>query len=154
MCPNDVYVSASAINSIFAVANVHKLDFFHPSLSYCSYWSFEHLLNKPGFIVRQAPHIEAIMPGFSNRAFACLQQIPAISKSAYGYANKLWPYIANKNALTTAIIDSVVIRHMRPVRSNVQVFADGSSAYDHSNAVSQYIEENKLFLTNSLIIKY
>lgn len=135
----DTLIRSSDVEYLFALAISSGLDFFHPSLSLCSYGTHEHLFNRPGSMVRKVPHIEGIFPGFSARAISHLKQYPNLSTSSYGLDAHLWPAIAEKHQFETAVIDAVTIRHVRPVRSGTLLFSNGLTARQETEAVKAFV---------------
>jgi len=136
---DDTFIRSSDIQYLFALAACHGLDFFHPSLSACSYYTHSHLVNKPGSIVRCVPHIEGIFPGFSSKAVDCLKSHTGISTSGYGLDVYLWPEVAKRNGLRTAVIDAVMTRHCRPVRTGTIQYSNGFTSRDETEYVRQYV---------------
>ena len=147
---DDVFVTSSDINMLFSIAVSHQLDFYHPSLSRCSFFSNMALLHRYGSFVRKVDHIECIFPGFSANALACLKKFPCLSMSGYGMDVALWPEIASSQDMITAIVDKVIVRHMRPITSGECTFSNGLTARQETFAVRDFVRSNKsLFSTGS-----
>lgn len=143
---DDVFATSSDINKLFSIAITHHLDFYHPSLSRCSFYTHHSMLHSPGSLVRQANHIEGIFPGFSANSLACLRKIPCVSISGYGLDISLWPQIALSHEFSTAIVDAVVVRHMRPVASGERIYSNGLTAREESIAVRDFVKCNQAML--------
>lgn len=147
---DDVFVASSDINKLFSVAVSHQLDFYHPSLSRCSFCTHGSLLHRQGSVVRKVDHIECIFPGFSATALASLKKFPCLSLSGYGYDVGLWPAIGSSQDMVTALVDAVIVRHMRPVDSGERIYSNGLTARQESLTVQEFIRSNQsLFSTIS-----
>jgi hypothetical protein len=147
---DDVFVTSSDINRLFSVAVSHQLDFYHPSLSRCSFCTHGSLLHKQGSVVRKVDHIEGIFPGFSANALASLKKFPCLSLSGYGFDVGLWPAIASSQDMVTALVDAVIVRHMRPVDSGERIYSNGLTARQEALAVREFLRTSQsLFSVSS-----
>jgi len=127
---HDIEISFSQINTLLAIGNANGLHSFAPALSRDSYYSFRHLLEHPGSEVRPVDFVEIMFPFYDAQLFLYCARNFGGTVTAYGMDEFAIP--ASQKILgleKTAVIDSVVARHLRPVASHKRSYANGLSAY-------------------------
>lgn len=127
---DDIELSWSDINRLLAIGREHGLDIFQPSLTPDSHYSHKCFLNpgRPG--VRPSPWIEVMMPFYRSELFLSGGPYYAESISSWGLDQFVMPMLQKLMGMNkAAIIDSVVVRHGRPITSDDKVFSNGLTAH-------------------------
>lgn len=118
MPDEDVLLSTGGINELFEKTKQLNLDLSQPSIeksnkSFPSWGIFTH---KEGSDVVYSNFIEITCPCFSKRGLiACIESFPK-SKSGWGL-DIVWPKLIGDNGANIAIINCIVAKHTRKIRS-------------------------------------
>jgi hypothetical protein len=135
---DDHLISVSDINKLLFIAATEKLDVFQPSLSQDSYYDNRQFINKPGYIILQAPWVEVMCPFYSMDIFMAFVPYCTNNISGTGLDVYLVPtiqYILGKN--NTAVIHAVQIKHCRPVRTGERVFSNQKTSVQEIQEMQQ-----------------
>lgn len=112
---DDLSASTDTINRMFALFHGFGLSLAQPALTADSFYSWQHLLQRPEFALRHVNFVEVMAPVFTRLS---LQQCLATFKespSGWGL-DFVWPHLcANGSGRDIAIIDRTPIRHARPI---------------------------------------
>lgn len=131
----DIKISVSTINKLFEVASKDELDFFQASLSHCSFYSHDFLLNNPFKKIEKVPFVEVMMPGLSKKVVAEIVNLNLYSISGWGMDFCLFPYIEKKiKAHGQYCIHECIATHTKPVESHNMKFSNGKSANEELEA--------------------
>lgn len=135
---DDVEISTEAINALFETAEREKLEISQPGLTADSYFSAVHLLRSPSFRLRYASYVEVMFPCLSRAAL--MRVLPYASDSPTGVGlDLIWARLEADNRNRAAIIDTIEMRHTRPVGSVIakKLSAEGRSNRAIGDAVLQ-----------------
>lgn len=143
---DDITITISQINQLFAIAEQHSLDQFAPSLSRDSVFTHAHTLchNKG---VRKVQWVEVMMPGFSKRFVD--QMLPLYNdlydtynlKSSWGLDTHVFPAVNSSINGGCAIIDDIIVKHHRAIRSEDIQFSNGRRAIEEAAIIWSKINE-------------
>lgn len=145
MYDDDIEIKISDIEKVFDIAEQHQLDLFAPSLSNDSHHTFNFTLNK-GNGIRNVDWVEIMMPHFSkkflNEFQIHLNKLSSFNmKSGWGFDIALSPYILKKISGSCAIIDDVIAKHNRPIRTPGKVFSNGLTPGEELEIVNNYLNQ-------------
>lgn len=118
MPDEDVLLSTSGINELFGKTRQLNLDLSQPSIekSGKSFPSWDVFTHKAGSDIVYSNFIEITCPCFSRRGLiACIESFPK-SKSGWGL-DIVWPKLIVDNGANIAIINCIVAKHTRKIRS-------------------------------------
>jgi hypothetical protein len=113
---DDISASADAIEAVFHLAQRHGLDVCQPTLTADSYYSYLETLHLPGFEVRFSNMVEIMAPCLSTAHLRKFLPLMAGSMSGFGL-DMVWGRLEASAARRCAFLDSVQVRHTRPVGS-------------------------------------
>jgi len=116
MPDSDIDISCDDINDMFEKANILGLDLGQPSVekSDVSFPSWEQFIHKEGIDVVMTNFVEVMCPLFSR--YALIKCLNTFSKSQSGWGLDLvWAKLVN-NGNNMAILNSITIKHTRPVK--------------------------------------
>lgn len=99
-------------NALFAACRRHSLDLAQPAIEGEAAHAITHPV--PGCRLRYTNFVEVMCPVFSRRALQALQSCFGESRSGWGL-DLLWQHLLPAT-WPVAIIDSVRVRHCRPLR--------------------------------------
>jgi hypothetical protein len=113
---DDVEITTEAINTLFETAESEKLEIAQPGLTADSYFSAIHHLRSPSFRLRYSSYVEVMFPCLSRAAL--LRVLPYASDTPTGQGlDLIWARLEPDNRKRAAIIDTIEMRHTRPVGS-------------------------------------
>lgn len=111
---DDLDMTADDIEAIFAAMRRHDLDVAQPALSWDSYFSHFSVLACPGFTLRYVNFVEIMAPCLRRDVLEKILPDFAHTMSGYGL-DYIWCRLSEDPHRRAAILDSVPIRHTRPV---------------------------------------
>lgn len=111
---DDIQAATTDVVALFEAMRHDRLSVGQPSLSPDSYFSWIALLNLPSFRLRYVNAIEVMMPCLGRDALK--QALPLFAQSSSGWGiDFIWTRMEPDNRYKAAILDTVVMRHTRPV---------------------------------------
>jgi hypothetical protein len=116
---DDVSISTFDINKLFKTANEYNLALCQPSMK--GYISHNITLPVEGNILRYTNFVEVLAPLFNLETLLKVYQTFDLNYSGWGY-DYLWPYLLNYPQDKIAIIDNIIMTHVRPVGNNYSRF--------------------------------
>lgn len=121
---DDIEVTTDQLNEIFKIAKKHRLEMFQPSLTRDSFFSHPQLLQKKSNKeIRRTHFVEVMMPFFSKNALEKCLPTFSYNESSWGLDLIVWPQIVGPKNIH--VVDSVAVRHTRPVQSFTQKLSNG-----------------------------
>ncbi len=118
LADDDVEISVETINRLFEIAEQEGLEVCQPGMTANSYFSFIHHLQSPSFRLRYTPYVEVMFPCLSRAALK--RVLPYFEDSPSGMGLDLvWARLEADNRFRAAVIDSLAMRHTRPLGSAV-----------------------------------
>lgn len=111
---DDVDASADVVAQMFALSRHHGLEICQPSLSVDSYFSHLPYVQSKSFELRYSSAIELMVPCLSARCLARALPLFKTTRSGFGM-DGVWTRLLDENVRTSAILDSISVRHTRPV---------------------------------------
>ncbi len=122
---DDIAANAADINRLIDLGRRHGLALFQPALDDQSYYSHLITLRHPSFAVRFTNFIEIMVPVLSRDLLKLALPTIAEMRSGFGL-DFVWPEMAARmgppGQPRVAIIDSVTVRHTRPVGGGLHAF--------------------------------
>ena len=138
----DIIISWKDIKTCFSMASMHSLDMFQPSLSLDSYYSHEHLLNKPGYFLEQVEFTEIMMLGISRRLLEAWAETKIFNISGWGIDNHLLPRLITNNSFNPpTLIHNSIGKHCKPVESSERIFSNSKTALIEMNELKMLLGE-------------
>jgi len=126
---DDIELAWSDLNRLLAIAAAHGLDAFQAALSPDSFHDHPRFVARAGSELREVDWIEVMMPFYRTAVFLAGEAFFARSISSYGLDQFVLPTLHRlAGRERVAVIDSVVVRHARPITSDGKVFANGLTA--------------------------
>jgi hypothetical protein len=111
---DDLECRGADINRMFELFQDEQLQLAQPSLTHDSYFSFPATLHNPLFRMRRTSFVEVMAPCFSRDALQVL--LPTFNTNLSGWGiDFLWPTLLPQARDGIAILDSIQIRHTRPI---------------------------------------
>jgi hypothetical protein len=111
---DDLETSKAQINLLFDIMRARGLQVAQPSLTWRSYFGHITTLQNHNFQLRYTNYVEVMAPCFS--AAVLTQALPLFNQNLSGWGlDFVWPKFVQQPAREIAIIDSVAVRHTRPV---------------------------------------
>ena len=118
LADDDVEISVETINRLFEIAEQEGLEVCQPGMTANSYFSFIHHLQSPSFRLRYTPFVEVMFPCLSRAALS--RVLPFFDDSPSGMGlDLIWARLAPDNWFRAAVVDSLAMRHTRPLGSAV-----------------------------------
>jgi hypothetical protein len=111
---DDLDMRAADIEGVFAAMRRHDLDVAQPSLSWDSYFSHFSVLSCPGFTLRYVNFVEIMAPCLRRDVLEKILPEFAHTMSGFGL-DYVWCRLSDHPHLRAAILDSIAIRHTRPI---------------------------------------
>ncbi|MDB5540623.1 MAG: hypothetical protein JWQ89_2350 [Devosia sp.] len=127
---DDVDISVETINRLFEISEQEGLQLSQPGLTANSYFSAIHHLQSPSFRLRYTPYVEVMFPCLSRAALTRILPYAGDSPSGSGL-DLIWARLEPDNRFRAAIVDTLAMRHTRPVGS---VLAGKVKEAGHDNA--------------------
>lgn len=111
---DDIDCRGRDIDALFAITRRERLALTQPALTVDSYWSHAITLKCPFIQARVTNFVEIMVPCFEHDFLTkCLPTFDA-NLSGHG-VEFLWSRLSQDNGCPMAIIDSISVRHTRPV---------------------------------------
>ncbi len=121
---DDIHISTADLTRLFQIGDALDLALWQAALSRDSKDPWKHLFVVDGSLVRRCNVVEIMMPIFSREALRlCWDSFPKCY-SAWGL-DSAWPTILKHRP--RAIVDAVVAKHLRPVRSQNRRMPNGKT---------------------------
>lgn len=111
---DDLDMGAADIEAIFAAMRRYDLDVAQPALSWDSYFSHFSVLACPGFTLRYVNFVEIMAPCLRRDVLEKILPDFAHTQSGFGL-DYVWCRLSDDPHRRAAILDSIPIRHTRPV---------------------------------------
>jgi hypothetical protein len=123
---DDIATTTACINRLFDIAEKYALDVAQPSLTWDSYYAHFVTLQNPRFELRWTNYVEVMVPLL--RTDLVRRIFPAFAGRRFGAGlDYLWSRWMIEPRYRTAVIDSVAVRHTRPVgKGNLSGSANGA----------------------------
>jgi len=116
MPDEDILLEPDKIDEFFALMEENNLDLAQPSVlkSDDSFPSWDRFIHVEGEDIIPTDFVEIMCPAFSNRALReCIESFP-LSLSGWGL-DLAWAKILMDAGMKLAIVNSIVVKHTRPV---------------------------------------
>lgn len=113
---DDIEITTEAINTLFETAARERLELAQPGLTPDSYFSAIHHLRSASFRLRYTTYVEVMFPCLSRAALMRLLPYAADTPTGFGL-DLIWARLEADNRYRAAIIDTISMRHTRPVGS-------------------------------------
>lgn len=116
---DDIEINAECIDALFSYVRTGLLQLAQPALTWDSYFSHRLTLACPGFLHRNTNLVEVMAPVLSTKLLATLLPLFRDTRSGFGL-DWYWQTLVPEPAREIAIIDSLKVRHARPLRRNLR----------------------------------
>lgn len=123
----DITFSELTINKLFDLTQKFNLDLSQPSLDPDSHISWLITLNNPDTSVRITNFVEVMCPLFKTSFLKKVLWTFNLNYSSWGL-DFLWSSLSEENKL--GIIDSVVVKHERPISSHEWILPNNLNAHE------------------------
>jgi hypothetical protein len=111
---DDLETSQDQINQLFEIMRARQLQVAQPALTWNSFFGHLTTLQNPKFELRYTNYVEVMAPCFS--AAVLKRAVPLFNQNLSGWGlDFIWPKLVPQPTRDIAIIDSVTVRHTRPV---------------------------------------
>ena len=119
---DNIAIGTAQLNRLFQIGDALELALWQAALSPNSKDPWRHLFVVPDSLLRRCNVVEVMMPIFSREALRlCWDSFPRCY-SAWGL-DSAWPVILGRRP--RAIVDAIVAKHLRPVRSQNRRMPNG-----------------------------
>jgi hypothetical protein len=143
---DDISADVAAINRLIEIRAEHRLEVCQPSLDDHSYYSHLITLRHPSFTLRHTNFVEIMVPLVSRAILK--KTLPMIERTRSGFGmDFVWPKMAaeisGEATRSSAVIDSVSVRHTRPVGGSLHKMMQklgGRSVLDEMSIALEGIE--------------
>ena len=126
---DDVVLSVADLNRLLHLAGCHDLHAFSASLSHDSEYTHRWSLTQPHRVLREVDWVEVMMPFYRGELFLAGAPHYDGNVSSWGIDRYLIPTLQQLDGMTrTAIVDAVMVSHVRPVTSGRAVYRNGLTA--------------------------
>lgn len=133
---DDIETSIGAMNTLLTTARAHRLDAFQASIHPDSFYSHSFNVHQPGKEIAYVNWIEIMMPFYRKNLFDAAHDFYATNISSYGIDNYAIPFYQQILSLNkTAVIHSVMIKHLKPVTDGSKIFSNGLTARQEGERV-------------------
>ncbi len=133
---DDLAISISGINQLFAIAYQENLDAFQPATTSESFMSHAFTLQKPDIIWEPTHWVEIMCPFYRKNIFDAAAEFYPSCISSYGIDRYAIPYfqklLGNDK---TAIIHAVPVTHLKPITNGNRSFSNGLSAIEEGELI-------------------
>lgn len=116
---DDIEAKAESVEALFAYVRRFDFQLAQPALTLDSYFSHRLTLACPGFLHRYTNLVEIMAPVVSARLLTELLPFFRNTRSGFGL-DWYWQSLVPEPARQIAIIDSLTVRHGRPLRQNLR----------------------------------
>ena len=135
---DDIVLSVSQLNLALALGRRANLDAFSPTLSGDSFFSHPWTVTRGKRTYREEGWVEIMMPFYRGSLFLAGRDFYRGNISSWGVDCYLIPMLQQISGETrTAVLDTVVARHVRPVTSGDRVFKNGLMAHQEMEAMRE-----------------
>jgi hypothetical protein len=110
---DDLATTAADILRLFRIAEEQRLKIAQPALEHESYFTHACLLQHKGFVLRHVNFIEMMCPIF--RSDVLLELAPLFELGFESGIDLVWSALVHDAPKDFAVIDSIPVRHTRPV---------------------------------------
>ena len=110
---DDLAIDATSMAQLFRIADAQGLKIAQPALDHKSYFTYACLLQHKGFTLRHVNFIEMMCPFF--RSDVLLDVAFLFELGFESGIDLIWSALAHEAPQDFAVIDSVPVRHTRPV---------------------------------------
>jgi hypothetical protein len=121
----DISFNPNDLNNLFTIAKEYDLDICQPSLSEDSHISWKITQHNPNTKVRLTNFVEVMCPLFKSSFLKEVLWTLNLNYSSWGL-DFLWGSLAKENKM--GIIDSIVVKHERPVASHEWLLPNNQNA--------------------------
>lgn len=142
---DDISATTEDLNRLFEIGTANNFQLYQPALDEYSYYSHLVCLQHPSFTFRYTNFVEIMVPVVSREVLKRTLAMLENTRSGFGI-DFVWPKIAAEISGSpfkgTAIIDSVSVRHTRPVGGSLHKFISevgGKSALDEMNTSLSHV---------------
>jgi hypothetical protein len=111
---DDIEANSASIAEMFRLMALHDLALAQPALTHDSYFSILLCLQSPSFRLRYADVIEIMVPCLRRDLLRIVLPLFRDTRSGFGL-DFIWTRLLPDNKRKSAILDSVTVRHTRPV---------------------------------------
>jgi len=143
---DDIYTNACTISKMFDLFSAHDLWLAQPALTRDSFFSHYITLENPLYILRYTNFVEIMVPIFSSYALKMCWETFGKVKSGWGL-DFLWPILLDNPTNKISVLDSVSVKHTRPVKKgnlykslNVSPFEELKKILKEYNLKNEKIE--------------
>lgn len=110
---DDLATDSASLLRLFRIIDAHQLKLAQPALDHQSYFTYACLLQHKRFTLRHVNFIEMMCPFF--RSDALLEVAPLFELGVESGIDLIWSALLHKAPGEFAVIDSIPVRHTRPV---------------------------------------
>ena len=133
---DDIGVAYSDLNTLLAIARRERLDSFAPVLSDNSYCAHERFRQQKGGGLRYLSWVEIMTPFYRPALYLRAAPFFRHSISSHGLDDFVMTTVQKLNGQErVAVIDAVVVDHLRPITSHQKIFSHGCTALDERSFV-------------------
>ncbi|HEX2010597.1 MAG TPA: DUF707 domain-containing protein [Roseateles sp.] len=137
---DDLAADTATLVRMFDLFHAHGLQLAQPALTRNSYYTFDTLLQQPGYVLRHMGFVEVMAPLFSRAALQRCRETFALSRIGWGL-DFVWPgLIDNASRRRIAVLDATPVHHTRPVRGGdlYKNHPDADPYEDERRVLAQY----------------
>jgi len=113
---DDIDARSEQIDQIFTMMRRYALDVAQPALTRSSYYSHFAMLACPGYVLRYVNFVEIMAPCLTMNLLSAVLSDFQRTSSGFGL-DYIWCRISDAPLYKAAIIDTVAVRHTRPIGS-------------------------------------
>jgi len=135
---DDILISVAQINTALHLGRSERLDVFSPVLSHDSPYSHQWMRQQPHKLYREVDWVEVMMPFYRGDLFMAARPYYQDNISSWGLDRFLIPTLQQLRGQTrTALLDTVMASHRRPVTSGEKVYRNGRTAWQERQILRQ-----------------
>jgi len=133
---DDIAASSGQIDAVFNAMRRYDLDVAQPALTHDSYFSHFAFLACPGFTLRYTNFVEIMAPCLKTSLLRSVLEDFRASMSGFGM-DYIWCRLREDGRYRAAILDSIAVRHTRPIGHALRraMAKSGASAEDEEAAL-------------------
>ena len=133
---DDILLGVADINRALHLARAESLDVFSPALSHDSFYTHRWSLQQPHRLFRDVDWVEVMMPFYRGELLLAARENLAGNVSSWGIDKYLMPTLQQLLKLPrTALLDSVMASHRRPITSGTKRYRNGKTAGEEREAM-------------------
>ena len=130
---DDIITSSCDLNRALHLARCARLDVFSPTLSHDSIYTHRWTLSQPSRLYREVDWVEVMMPFYRGELFRAGTPHYVGNTSSWGIDKYLIPTLQQLLGLRhTALLDTVMASHRRPITSGQKTYRNGRTAGEES----------------------